>query len=307
MSTVTDPTNEWYTTSQQSALIARPRQGCVLHHGATTDMDAIIDMETSGSKQVSSNRVAKDKRLAKIVDDGMRAWSLSSAYYDSILWSCECANESTDGWTISAESQETLAQWVAYLAQKEGWVPNRSGDPSTWTVFGHREIYMYFGASYPTACPGAMDLDWITARAIQILTTTPKRKKSTMTTNFVDVSTYKNGVADVGTQCATGGDSPGTPANWIEYKRTMKPGERAALYSQDFGPHIPLTHDEFIAMKADYLSPLAIADSGGGTPGKAPTATENAKAVKLALAPDFDAIPTAAENGTAARAAIVKP
>lgn len=169
--TVTDPTNEWYTTSQQSAVVAAPRVGVVLHHGATTDMDAIIDMETSGSRQVSSNRVAKDTRCARVVSDdpNIRAWSLSSAYYDSVLSSVECANESTDGWTISASSQETLAQMVAYWASIEGWTPHRDGDPTGWTVFGHREIYTIFGASYATACPGAMELDWIAARAREVI------------------------------------------------------------------------------------------------------------------------------------------
>lgn len=169
--TVTNPTNEWYTTSQQSAVTASPRVGAVLHHGATTDMDQIINMETSGSRQVSSNRVAKDTRCARVVSDdpNIRAWSLSSPYYDSVLSSIECANESTDGWTISASSQETLAQMVAFWASTEGWTPHRDGDPTTWTVFGHREIYTIFGASYATACPGAMDLDWITLRARNII------------------------------------------------------------------------------------------------------------------------------------------
>ncbi len=169
--TVADPTNEWYTTRQQSVVTARPRRGVVLHHGATTSMDAIIQMETSGSRQVSSNRVVKDARCARIVSDdpNVRAWSLSSPYYDSVLSSVECANESTAGWTISAASHETLARMVAFWAQRDGFYPHRTGDPKGWTVFGHREIYTIFGASYATACPGGMDLNWITNRAQQLL------------------------------------------------------------------------------------------------------------------------------------------
>lgn len=180
--TVSDPTNEWYTTRQQSAVTARPRRGVVLHHGATTSMDAIIQMETTGSRQVSSNRVVKDSRCARVVSDdpNIRAWSLSSAYWDSVLSSVECANESTDGWTISPASHETLARYTAYRAQTEGWWPHRSGDPTTWTVYGHREIYIYFGASYATACPGGMDLDWITTRAQQLLNPTTLKGNSSM-------------------------------------------------------------------------------------------------------------------------------
>lgn len=191
---VSDPTNERYTTAKQSALTASPRRGVVLHHGATTDMDAIIALETTGARVVSSNRVVKDKRDAKVVDDNMRAWSLSSPYWDSVLRSVECANESTDGWTISAASHETLAQQVAFWSQEDTkngqpWVPSRAGDNRNWTVYGHREIYTIFGDSYATACPGAMDLDWITARANQILASNEKRSNPMTAINLVDAST----------------------------------------------------------------------------------------------------------------------
>lgn len=175
---VTDPTNEWYSTRQQSALTASPRRGVVLHHGATTSADAIIQMETSGSRQVSSNRVVKDNRCAKIVDEsGVRAWSLSSAYWDSVLRSVECANESTAGWTISASSSETIARMVAFWSLQDGFYPHRNGARSTWTVYGHREIYEEYGASYATACPGGMDLNAITTRAQQILAGQTGKKK----------------------------------------------------------------------------------------------------------------------------------
>lgn len=179
--TVKDPTNEWYSTSQQSALTASPRRGVVLHHGATTSVDAIISMETTGSRQVSSNRAIKDLRCAKIVDEfGVRAWSLSSAKWDSLLRSAECANESTAGWTLSAATHETAAQMVAFWAQQDGFWPSRSGPRSTWTVFGHREIFEEFGDSYATACPGGMDLDWITTRSQAILTNLPTKKEDDM-------------------------------------------------------------------------------------------------------------------------------
>lgn len=95
---------------------------------------------------------------------------------------------------------------------------------------------------------------------------TPERRKS-MTTNYVDISTYKTGKAVAGTLCATAGDSPGTPANWIEYPRTMSSGERAVLMTAAHGPHIELTHEEFIAFRERYLSPLAIA-GGNSSPGE---------------------------------------
>jgi hypothetical protein len=167
---VQDPTTEVRSTFQQSPVTARPRRGVVLHHGATTSADQIISMETTGSRQVSSNRVVKDGRCVKIADDpNYRAWSLSDAHWDSVLSSVECANESTNGWTISDASHETLARMVAFWAQRDRFTPHREGPRSGWTVFGHREIYEEFGDSYATACPGGMDLDRIAKRARALL------------------------------------------------------------------------------------------------------------------------------------------
>lgn len=168
--TIADPVTEVHSTFQQSPVVTRPRIGVVLHHAATTNIDQVISMETTGSREVSSNRVIKDARNAKIANDpAFRAWSLADATWDSKLSSVECANESTNGWTISSASHETLAQQVAWWAQRDGFTPHRDGDPRGWTVFGHREIYSIFGDSYSTACPGAMNLDWIASRAREIL------------------------------------------------------------------------------------------------------------------------------------------
>lgn len=183
---VVDPVTERHSTFQQSPVTARPKRGCVLHHGATTSIDAIIQMETSGSREVSSNRVIKDTRNAKIADDpNYRAWSLADAYWDSVLSSVECANQSTQGWTISDASHEMLARQVAWWAERDGFYPHRNGHPTTWTVFGHREIYSIFGDSYATACPGGMNLDWVTTRAQQILAgaIVPAKPKGTFVLN----------------------------------------------------------------------------------------------------------------------------
>lgn len=159
---------EVHNTSQYSSRSIAPR-GVVLHHGATTSAQQIIDMEVTGSRQVSSHQVVKDKRNAGIVQEQFRAWSLSDAYWDSWAFTVECANESTNGWTISDESHETLAQQVADWATRYGFWPHRDGPAETWTVIGHREVYSIHGGSYSTACPGGMNLDFITARAQQIL------------------------------------------------------------------------------------------------------------------------------------------
>jgi len=142
-----------------------PRKGACLHHGALTSLSYLRELVT-GAKQVSSTAIVKDDARELIVgDDAFRAWSLSSAYWDSALRSVETCNESTTGWTISDASHRSLGRLVAYWAERDGFWPHRDGDPKTWTVLGHREVYTIHGGSYGTACPGGMDLNLVTRYA----------------------------------------------------------------------------------------------------------------------------------------------
>lgn len=141
-----------------------PRRGVVLHHAAMTNFEGLKRLEM-GAKQVSSTAIVKDTRNEQMIPEGFRAWSLSSAYWDSALRSVETCNQSTDGWTVSDESHWELAKNVAYWSELDGWWPHRSGARETWTVIGHREVYTIHDASYATACPGGMNLDLVTSRA----------------------------------------------------------------------------------------------------------------------------------------------
>jgi len=122
-----------------------------------------------GAKQVSATNIVKDDENERLMTDEFRAWSLSSAWADSSFRSVETCNQSTNGWTISDESHWTLARNVAYWAERDGFWPNRDGDPKTWTVICHREVFTIWDVSYATACPGGMDMDLIVARAQQLL------------------------------------------------------------------------------------------------------------------------------------------
>jgi hypothetical protein len=163
-------TEQHPTTEQSSRTVSPMNMVAVLHHAATTNLDQVIDMMQPGGRQVSAHIAMKDSRIAGVVVEGSRAWSLGDAYWDSVSFTVECANQSTTGWTISSESQEGLAQLVADWSTNYG-VPIVRGngiDPKKWTVIGHSEVYTIHGGSYATACPGAMDLNWIANRAIQI-------------------------------------------------------------------------------------------------------------------------------------------
>lgn len=145
---------------------------CVLHHGALTSLVYLESLMAPGGRTVSAHWAVWNSNRVKKVPFDMRAFSLGSALWDSKSITAECVNESTNGWTISDASHESLAMIVAEAAQTFGFWPHRDGDPKTWTVLGHREVYTIHGASYATACPGGMDLNRITLRAQQLMRAT---------------------------------------------------------------------------------------------------------------------------------------
>ncbi|WP_156759572.1 peptidoglycan recognition protein family protein [Microbacterium karelineae] len=156
-------------TSDHSAR-TRGVGGVVLHHGATTSVDVIIGLMMPGGRTVSAHAAIQDGRIVQTVPSNRRAWSLGDAYWDSWAMTCECANDAgAPSWTLSSATHESIAQWVASAAQAFDFYPRRDGPSATWTVIGHREVYTIHGGSYATACPGGMDLAWITRRAQQIL------------------------------------------------------------------------------------------------------------------------------------------
>ncbi|WP_221585542.1 N-acetylmuramoyl-L-alanine amidase [Microbacterium sp. G2-8] len=157
-------------TSDHSPRI-RGVGGVVLHHAAMTgSVEALVGMMMPGGRTVSAHAAIKDRDIIQTVPANRRAWSLGDGYWDSWGMTCECVNDSAaPSWTLSAATHESIAQFVASAAQSFGFYPHRNGSPSTWTVLGHREVYTIHGGSYATACPGGMDLAWITRRAQQIL------------------------------------------------------------------------------------------------------------------------------------------
>jgi len=155
-------TTEHRPTSEQSARTA-PLSILVLHHAATTNVDQVVAMMMPGGRQVSAHIALKDARIVGVVDEGLRAWSLSSAKYDSMALTVEACNSSIGGaWPLSPETHESLAKLSADWSTRYGIPLDRAH------VMGHREVYTRYGASYATACPGGMDLDWIVNRAREL-------------------------------------------------------------------------------------------------------------------------------------------
>lgn len=145
--------------------------GWVLHHAAMTGaVEALLSLMMPGGRTVSAHGAFKDGQRIQAVPHNRRAWSLADAWWDSWALTCECVNNAgAPAWTLSAATHESIAQWIAATSRETGIRPHRDGDPRTWTVIGHREVYTIHGGSYATACPGGMDLAWITRRAQEIL------------------------------------------------------------------------------------------------------------------------------------------
>lgn len=91
------------------------------------------------------------------------------------------------------------------------------------------------------------------------LTPITNPKETPMATNFVDTSTYKNGVVQKGTRCMTIWE--GGPI--LEYERTLIKGELATTLYELYGTHKPVPHDQFEAIRAAFTrtpSPAGLPD-----------------------------------------------
>jgi peptidoglycan hydrolase-like protein with peptidoglycan-binding domain len=144
----------------------------VLHHWAGTNWNNVVSMMVHRTRVVSSNVIIQDRRIGSMMEEEDRSWSLASAHWDGRSLTAECANSTVGGsWPLSPETHESIARWVSDVCTRYGIPINRE------RVLGHREVYTRHGASYATACPGGMDLEWVVARArvIQSETAQPEQ------------------------------------------------------------------------------------------------------------------------------------
>lgn len=135
-----------------------------LHHTASTNGPSVVNMMTSGSRQVSANYVVyNDGTLVGVVPEEFRAWTSGSAWADSQAITFEISNEAVgEPWPVSNNAHEKVAQVAADISRRYGVPLNR------WNVYGHGEMEARWGVSYGTRCPGGLNIDWIVGRAIEI-------------------------------------------------------------------------------------------------------------------------------------------
>lgn len=154
--------------------------GMIYHHAATRSFEAVKRMMEADYNvyQLSANYLIDNNGdIWGCVPEEYRAFTSADPYWDSKSITFECINEKgAPAWSISAAAQEAIAKLTADCARRYGFTPKRG---KSGNIFGHRELYQYFGASYPTACPGGMPIDSIVKRANVILGehTVPSSKK----------------------------------------------------------------------------------------------------------------------------------
>lgn len=122
----------------------------IVHHGATTSLDAILSLFQPGGRQVSANyALGSDGTLVLAVDEDRRAWTSASAYWDGRAVTIEVANSvAGDPWPVSDAAFDKLARLIADVSIRYGFPINDD------TVLTHQELNTRYGDSYPTACPG---------------------------------------------------------------------------------------------------------------------------------------------------------
>lgn len=134
---------------------------CQLHHAATRSVDVVLGMMATGSREVSANLVVGDDgRLFRVTSLLRRAWTSGSASADARAVTIETVNRTgAPSWLIGPEAQATIVAVLAALALDAVYDGSRRSTP------GHKDLWNWWGISYPTACPGGMDVDALVERA----------------------------------------------------------------------------------------------------------------------------------------------
>lgn len=151
----------------------------VPHHAAMQSLPGLVALMQPGGRTVSAHAAIGGSQIINTVPESERSFSLGAAVFERRVLSAECVNSAgAPGWPLADDTHESIARWVADVAQRWGIWPHRTGNPRDWTIIGHREVYTIHGQGYATACPGGMNLDWIVQRAQQIMRPTLDKETS---------------------------------------------------------------------------------------------------------------------------------
>jgi hypothetical protein len=132
-------------------------------------MSGVINTLRGTNGAPTANYVVGGKELVEMVPEGSSAWTngrWTSNIYSVTFEMLNASGSSATGWfPPSEQTMETTAWAMARAAQR--WnieLPLEHGI----NVFGHKEV-----SKTPTACPGALDIKRVVARANEILAEAP--------------------------------------------------------------------------------------------------------------------------------------
>ena len=192
-----------HLSPQFSSRNGTPIDHFILHHSAAFDVSQVIAEMVSGSRQVSANYVVgNDGTAYGIIPEEDRAWTSGSPYdggkgaaWDTRSITFEILDQTgAPDWLISPAAQATVSAIIADCSKRYGIVPQREGANTDWTVYGHRELWDIYGASYATACPGGLPLDAVTISAASLTKTSNPPKDIDMIIVAYSSSTPRNGI-----------------------------------------------------------------------------------------------------------------
>lgn len=195
-------TNEIRLSSQSSPRRAVARDMILWHHTASVSGrgEGVVMMMVNKTREVSSNYViGSDGYVWLVVDEDRRAWTSGSssdggkgAAFDHRANTLECVNSTgAPSWLQSDAFYNIAARLAVDFYQRYGIPLDRDHH------VGHRELYIRWGASYPTACPGGMDIDRILSMARSLLDPAAvEREKAAVRA----VGTYLNSLTGLGAE-----------------------------------------------------------------------------------------------------------
>ena len=122
----------------------------IIHHGAQTNWASFLATFAGGDWSVSPNYALGMGKIIGIVDEALRAWTSSSASWDGRAITVEVLNSSSNGWLVAENDFHNLARLIA------DWSLRYNNPINDNTVITHQELYIRYGASYPTVCPGSI-------------------------------------------------------------------------------------------------------------------------------------------------------
>lgn len=146
-------TNAIFLSRQSSSRLGATIDTVLLHHQASTNAAQTRDAMVNETKEVSANYIITNEgEIWLIVDEDLRAWTSGSssdggkgAAWDRRSITIEIENETgSPDWRISTAALVAMARLLADLRRR---YPIRY-------VYGHRDLWALYSASYPTYCPG---------------------------------------------------------------------------------------------------------------------------------------------------------